>query len=83
MARRKTTYETYQYESIIHMTSRAVLFESNGIRYWIPKSVVEYDNDTFTVPSWFELTEADDFEIQNTQENKSNSNRPFKGLFNL
>lgn len=79
MAKEKVTYEQYIYDEIIHITAKAILFDIDGLRYWVPKSIVSYDDNMFEIPSWFELEEAENFGIKSKQEEKSN--KPFKNLF--
>jgi hypothetical protein len=38
-----------------HETEKAYLINDGGVKVWVPKSVVEYDEDTntFTMPEYF------------------------------
>jgi len=39
-----------------HETDAAFLIEVDGVKEWVPKSLVEYDGDeTFTMPEWLAI----------------------------
>lgn len=38
--------------TIIHETARAWLVSDGAQQFWLPKSRVEYDGSTFSVPEW-------------------------------
>lgn len=67
-----TTFVSMQYSNIEYETTKAILFEIQGVKYWIPKSIVTYENGTLTIPDWFNLRCADNFNLkqENTKEVK-------------
>jgi len=41
---------------LVHETEKAYLVDSgSGDKIWLPKSLVEYDDGTFTMPEWLAM----------------------------